>query len=246
MTPAWHCQICGAGEPRHLVTQRDFVWVECPGCGFICLEPMPSFEAARAIQDAASGEAFIRDYTVKRRSKMRRSMGRVRRLKRRMRGRRLLDVGANVGFLVEAARRQGLEAVGLEINPVLVDHASATLPGNRFICGTMEEAGLAAESFDCVYTSEVIEHLVDVNSFIAEIARVSRPGGLLYLTTPEIEHYKTGPDPLTWRWLNAPNHKLYFNRDNIRALLDRHGFGIERFFNNRWGKPGIKLLARRA
>ena len=176
MAPAWNCQVCGAGEPRHLVTQGGFRWVECPGCGFVCLDPMPSFEAARQNENAGLGGFFIREYTRKGRSKMRRSKRRVRRLKRRMAGERLLDVGCNVGYLLEAARRQGLEAVGVETNPILVAHAAATLPGNRFICGSIEEADLDADSFDCVYTSEVIEHLVDVNSFLAGIARVAPAG----------------------------------------------------------------------
>ena len=70
----------------------------------------------------------------------RRSRKRVRRLKRRMPGPRLLDVGSNIGCLVEAGREIGLDAVGVEINPVLVEAARETYPEATFIASAMEES----------------------------------------------------------------------------------------------------------
>lgn len=42
----------------------------------------------------------------------------------------------------------------------------------------------AANSFDVVISCETIEHLPDPRAAVREMARVTRPGGLLYLTTP--------------------------------------------------------------
>ncbi len=42
----------------------------------------------------------------------------------------------------------------------------------------------AANSFDVVISCETIEHLPDPRAAVCEMARVTRPGGLLYLTTP--------------------------------------------------------------
>jgi len=42
----------------------------------------------------------------------------------------------------------------------------------------------AANSFDVVISCETIEHLLDPGAAVREMARVTRPGGLLYLTTP--------------------------------------------------------------
>ena len=242
----WSCQVCRHDAASHLVTQGAYEWLQCARCGFAALAELPSFEAARQLQDAAMGAVYIQDNMRKLASKLRRSRRRVRRLKRHMPGRRLLEIGANIGCFVEAARRLGLEAVGLEINPTLVAHARQAFPDNAFVCGTVEEAGFDAASFDGVYCAEVIEHLVDVNSFMSAISQAVRPGGSLFLTTPELARYITGPDVATWRSLVAPDHKLYFNRDNMAQFLQRHGFEQVRFLRNWNRKPGIKLLARRA
>ena len=108
---------------------------------------------------------------------------------------RLLDVGANGGFLVEAARELGFEAVGVELDPVSVDYAARHFAGSRFVRGTVEDLAAAGEpTFDAVYCSEVIEHVPDPNGFISGIVALMRPGALLYLTTPDIGHWRRPRD----------------------------------------------------
>jgi SAM-dependent methyltransferase len=238
------CQVCGADDAATLVTQHGFAWLRCPDCGFAFLAEMPSADAASAIQDDAMGARYIAGYQTKLDSKMRRSRRRVARLARRMPGPRLLDVGANIGCLVAAGAERGLDAVGLEINPALVAHAQKTYPAGRFVCGTIEDNDFADASFDGVYCSEVIEHVPDNNSFVAGIARVTAPGGVLFLTTPGLHEYVRGGDPGAWRDFGAPDHKLYHTRDSMRRLLARHGFDRVHFVYS-FGK-GLKLFARRA
>ena len=237
------CQVCGAGSPSPLVSQHGFAWLRCPDCGFAFLAQMPTDEAAADIQDTAMGERYIAGYQKKLDSKMRRSRRRVARLARRMPGKRLLDVGSNIGCLVEAGRERGLDAVGLEINPALVDHASKTYPGSRFVAGTIEDCPFPDASFDGVYCSEVIEHVPDNNSFVAGIARVLAPGGVLFLTTPGLHEYIKGSDAGAWPDFGAPDHKLYHTRESLRRLLTRHGFDRVGFVYS-FGK-GLKLFARR-
>ena len=45
-------------------------------------------------------------------------------------------------------------------------------------------AGIADNSFDFAVTFQVIEHIQEDNTFIKEIHRVLKPGGMLFLTTP--------------------------------------------------------------
>lgn len=242
-TDAPACQVCGADSPSPLVSQHGFAWLRCPDCGFAFLARMPTDEAAADIQDMEMGERYIAGYQKKLDSKMRRSRRRVARLARRMPGKRLLDVGSNIGCLVEAGRERGLDAVGLEINPALVDHASKTYPGARFVAGTIEDCAFTDASFDGVYCSEVIEHVPDNNSFVAGIARVMAPGAVLFLTTPGLHEYTKGPDAGSWPDFGAPDHKLYHTRESMRRLLARHGFDRVSFVYS-FGK-GLKLFARR-
>ncbi len=234
------CLGCGNTVWATLLSEGDCHWWRCTTCGFARLIPMP--DAAAAAGDEI-GLAYIDAFRRKTDKKMRRSRGRVRRLQRRMRGARLLDVGANVGCLVEAGRRAGLETVGIELNSALAAYARRTYPDCAFHTGALEDAALDAASFDGIHCSEVIEHAPDNERFVAALARLLKPGGVLYLTTPAAHEYiyRSGrPRP---RAFGAPDHKLYHTRKSLRVLLARHGF--ERIgFKFNFGR-GHKLFAHR-
>ena len=236
------CEVCGGGAMAPLAAENGYDWVRCEACGFASLSPMPDGAAAGELQGPEVARDYIRTLTAKADSKMRRSRRRVRHLGRRMRGPDMLDVGSNIGCFVEAGREIGLRAVGLDINPDLVAFARERYPACEFVHGTLEEADLGGRRFDGVYTSEVIEHVVDPNAFLAGIFRLLKPGGVLYLTTPDLRGYRRRRPP-GWAPLGAPDHKLYFTPENMRRMLTKHGFSDIRFrFNT---KPGIKLFARR-
>ncbi|HTE31061.1 MAG TPA: class I SAM-dependent methyltransferase [Chryseolinea sp.] len=58
-------------------------------------------------------------------------------------------------------------------------------PGAKFISMNIPPlSGLADNSYDCVVSFQVIEHIQDDASFLKEIRRVLKPGGLAILTTP--------------------------------------------------------------
>ena len=240
-TPA--CVGCGGRDWAPLVDQNEYHWWRCRRCELARLIPMPSEPAARAdIGGDAIGRSYIDGYRAKLAKKMRRSARRAQRLARLMPGKRLLDVGSNIGCLVEAGRRLGLESVGVEINRTLIDFARETYPACRFLAAPIEEAPLEGATFDGVYCSEVIEHVPDQDRFVAAIAAVMRPGAVLYLTTPGAHEYvrRGAPRP---RDFGAPDHKLYHSRASLGSLLARHGFAKVRFLFN-FGR-GLKLYAVR-
>jgi SAM-dependent methyltransferase len=223
------CAGCGGRDWAPLVEQNGYAWWRCRDCDLARLIPAPAEPAARAeIGSDAIGRGYIDGYRAKLAKKMRRSACRVRRLARRMPGKRLLDVGSNIGCLVEAGRRIGLEPVGVEINRTLIDFARETFPACRFLAAAIEEAPLDGAQFDGVYCSEVIEHVPDQDRFVAALAAHMRPGAVLYLTTPGAHEYvrmgRARP-----RDFGAPDHKLYHTRRSLKALLERHGLARVRF-----------------
>lgn len=242
------CQICGGHNIAPFLEQRGMTLVRCRGCGFVWLHPLPgSAEVSVMYTDAYAGTTA--GYFGKVDKKMRRSRGRARALRAMMPARaskpRLLDVGASGGFLVEAAREAGFDATGIELDAASVGYARAHYPQNRFVQGTVEEFAQQSPDtwFDAVYCSEVIEHVTDVNAFVAAIASVMPAGAILYLTTPDIGHWRRPRDITRWDAFDPPSHCLYFDSRTLKRLLARHGFSdIRRRFA--W-KPGLKVIARR-
>ena len=237
------CAACGGRAFAPLVAQRGYAWHRCGGCGMARLMPWPNEADTAFIAGDAIGEGYIRDNESKLGKKLWRARKRLFVLKRLMPGRRFLDVGSNVGAAVEAARRAGLEAVGIEINPRLVAYARATFPACIFLAEPLERADPGGRRFDGMMCAEVIEHVPDQDGFVGALAGALNPRGVLYLTTPALHEYVGAGAPATWRDFGAPDHKLYHTRDSLARLFAKHGFGKPFFLPN--GKRGWKMLVRK-
>lgn len=100
---------------------------------------------------------------------------------------RALDVGANTGLLVLAARRTGLECEGVE--PVDEAREAARQIGVRLgvplevAAGRAESLPFPEASFDIVLANSVMEHVESVERAFAEAFRVLRPGGVFWFST---------------------------------------------------------------
>lgn len=97
----------------------------------------------------------------------------------RVAGGRWLDVGTGNGVLpmrlLEAGAR---EAVALDVADRRVNGARAT----RFVAGRAERLPFADGSFDGVTSSNVLEHTRDTVASVDELLRVTRPGGVIFLS----------------------------------------------------------------
>ena len=169
---------------------------ECADCCLVYVDPMPDADAIAALYGDAY-EGATSGCFAKVESKMRRVRRRVAALARIVPPspgggpQRFLDVGYNGGFMTEAARERGFAPTGVELNGAAVAYAQQHYPANDFIHGTVEAFGESGPApFDAVYCSEVIEHVPGVNGFVAAIAALMRPGSVLYLTTPDIGHWR--------------------------------------------------------
>lgn len=101
-------------------------------------------------------------------------------------GRRALDAGCGAGLLCEPLARLGAEVTGVDAAPENVAAARAHAQGSGLDISyvTGELAVLDIGTFDLVTSLEVIEHVADKRAFLASLAAVLEPGGLMVLSTP--------------------------------------------------------------
>ena len=185
-------------------------------------------------------------YFPKEAAKLARGRRSLRRPQSYVHGGRFLDAGCNGGFVVEAAREAGFKAVGVELDAAAVAWPREHYPANTYFVEALEsfaEVSDHVEAFDVLYCSEMIEHAPDANRFAASLASLLRPRGVLYLTTPDVSHWRRPRDLAQCDAYTPPEHCLYFTSLSLARLLDRHGLGGARR-RIAW-KPGIKVLARK-
>jgi ubiquinone/menaquinone biosynthesis C-methylase UbiE len=106
-------------------------------------------------------------------------------------GKRVLEVACGRGGFTALLQARGAEVVGSDFSHTalrIANSKGAALrsPESRLSLAQADAHQLpyASDSFDVVISCETIEHLLDPVQGLREMARVARPGALLYLTTP--------------------------------------------------------------
>jgi 2-polyprenyl-3-methyl-5-hydroxy-6-metoxy-1,4-benzoquinol methylase len=132
-------------------------------------------------------------------------------------GKKLLDVGTGRGYLLEVARDMGFDVHGLDISAYAAGKAGAHFPG-RIFRGQLAEAGYADASFDVVTMTDLLEHISDPMALLAEVKRILKPGGLLFIITPNTDSLTR--KVLGRRWFQFKHeHVIYWNRGSLLRLL---------------------------
>lgn len=142
---------------------------------------------------------------------------------------RLLDVGCASGWLLHHARARGWQAQGVELSEAAVRFARER--GLDVHHGDLAGARLPESSFDVVYMGDVLEHVPDCRATLAEVSRVLKPGGFLYLRGPITTHsiaralalraYGFLGRPIVLR--EPPYHLWEFTPRSLAGLLARVG-----------------------
>jgi ubiquinone/menaquinone biosynthesis C-methylase UbiE len=145
---------------------------------------------------------------------------------------RVLDWGCGWGQMTALLRQAGIDAVAFDYRADL--DAPTTEPLRRF---PEIEAHLSSEpvqlpfdddSFDTVLSCGVLEHVPDPDGSVAELVRVLRPGGMLYISNlPNRYSYTERAARLLGRYYHGqlPDDRVYTSR-TARELLERHGFRV--------------------
>ncbi|MGH9013424.1 MAG: class I SAM-dependent methyltransferase [Acidimicrobiia bacterium] len=104
---------------------------------------------------------------------------------------KLLDVGCGRGAFGSFVRKQlGWEVHGVELIDDFVAEAAKRLHSAQAVAISEAPLPFPSDSFDLVFAGEIIEHLVDTDAFLAEIARVTQPGGTVIVTTPNLASFE--------------------------------------------------------
>ena len=134
----------------------------------------------------------------------------------------LLDVGCGSGMMLRLMRELGWDAEGIDLDPQAVAVAAAAgLPAR---VGTLTSLELPARHYAAVTSSHVIEHVEDPAVFLRECLRVTRPGGRLAVTTPNVAGLGSSVFGANWRGLEPPRHFQVFRASALARLAEAVGY----------------------
>lgn len=135
---------------------------------------------------------------------------------------RVLDVGFGGGVFLNYAASMGWDVAGVDIDEVVIRNGKAR--GIDARQGSIEAFADQPESFDYITISHVIEHVYDPVETLKIAYRLLKPGGQLWLDTPNIDSYGYAHYGANWLGVDAPRHLVIFGWDTMRYALKEAGF----------------------
>ncbi len=147
--------------------------------------------------------------------------------RRYTRGKKVLDAGCGTGYGSAELAQEAGSVTGIDLSSEALDYARANYPlaNVSWAAGSCIRLPFCSASFDVVVAFEVIEHLEDPATFIAECARVLQPEGLFIVSTPNKRYYAES------RAASGPN------------LYHQHEFEVDEFHRSLSGFfPHVTLL----
>lgn len=243
------CTVCGGlVDPAKCLRWSKDGWdiLRCPACGLVFRSVLP--EAAE-LHDIYAEKYFLAaggdvggqgyaDYVGEAELHREAARDRLRLLSRYVSPGRLLDVGAAAGFFVDEAGRAGWDARGIDIAPSMVEWGRERL-GVRLENAALVDSEIAPASLAAVTMWDYIEHATDPRGDVGRAFRLLQPGGLLALSTGDVDSLAARISGRRWHLLTPRHHNYYFSGATLRRMLESADYEIV------WlGHPGHRYTLR--
>jgi len=226
------CPTCGSTDATLELEKDHMRIVRCKACDLVYVNP--TFDEAHYKQVYASQayQDIVRDlginsheYRVNRFGAERVRMMGEHLLPANGRPPRYLDVGCSTGFVVEAARDKGWEAIGIDLNPSAIEFGRSRGLDLRTVA--LEEGGFAPRTFDAVSLFDVLEHLLDPRRTLSACTDLLAPGGILFIYVPNFDSASRLLMGSNAHFIWPTHHLNYYTPTTIRDLMLRHSLTPE-------------------
>lgn len=195
-----HCPICQSKETDFFAKKSSYIFYRCISCKCLFMKALPSlseldeyYKNNFQYQDGALNEKIIRIQSKRILKQLLNSFPTAK---------TICDVGSGYGFFLDEAKKKNYEVFGIEPAKPLAKNSKQEFNLPIFAGTLTEYLKSQKKKYDIVTCIHVIEHVRNPKQFIDSLLRLVKPGGLLYLETP-----------------NSDSHLLYVEKDNYTFLI---------------------------
>ena len=239
--PIAACPACNHPETHYFVTKNNYSFNQCAECDFVFLNPMPNQEELN--EQYTDDETEAEPTYNKSGSRLRRAFIKLPRFLPYALGKTTLDFGCGGGFIAYALSFIAKSSSGIDISENAVAYAKRRFKRANYFCMDFVQLLETTDKYDFVYSSEVIEHVSDINLYMKTLAHLVKKGGYAYITTPDLGHPKVPENIMEWAMLCPPIHVQHFTKKTVAILFKRYGFNVVKFYKHK--KPGLIFLVQK-
>jgi SAM-dependent methyltransferase len=138
-----------------------------------------------------------------------------------LRGALMLDVGGGPGYFRSAFESAGCTYVALDAD--VGEMSSRGSVGPRTVVGDGMRLPFASDSVDLCYSSNVLEHVRDPWRMAEEMLRVTRPGGVVFLSYTTWYGPWGGHETAPWHYLGGARARRRYARKHGHEPKNRYG-----------------------
>lgn len=217
------CPLCGVSlqdRPANRLGDysRDHL-LRCARCSFVFSSAVPSDEDYARVYGAYD---YAAEDAARTAINIEKERGIAARLVGELKTGRVLDIAAGAGRFLERFQELGFECYATEFDEKMQDYLRSkgfkVLPGG--VLPEAPEDGM----FDIVVFTEIVEHINIPVPVLERIHRLLRPGGRLYITTPNFNSLERRVLKQDWGMICWPEHISYWTPVTLNRLLRDRGF----------------------
>ena len=256
-TTARRCRVCDGDELAvvfmcrdHLVSGEEFRILHCGRCGLRATDPIPPEEIIGRYygSDDYLGLARTRAGVMNRvyhlaRRITARGRARIAIASAPLRRGRILDVGCGTGEFLAHMHRRGWTVCGVE--PLARARIAAQRTPGVEVLDVAGFRALRERRFEIVTLWHALEHVHDVDGYLAHIGGLLVDGGALVIACPNYASFDAGYYGRSWYAYDPPRHLWHYRPETMRRQLANHGFAVRAMHAPRLDPFYIALLTER-
>ena len=225
------CRVCAENKKIKVeFIKNSYKLLKCPTCGLTYLDYNPKlwqitkFYSANYFKGCGLDFGYY-NYFAEKTNLVKIGEKRLEEIERLTKIGKILDVGCATGFFLEVAKNRGWQVSGLEISSFAGNVAKKKF-GKNIIIGELKEDTFPKNYFDSVTLWDTIEHLPNPKNTLKIIYKNLKNGGVLALSTGNIESLLAQISGRSWHLYHLPEHLSFFSPKTIAKLLENCGFKV--------------------
>ncbi len=234
---ACKCLLCGADNYIHIADERGLSVVKCRECNLLYTNPraVDSEKNYFGDIDIFRDEARMIFKGQRPHHRDRNYIFELKHIKKiKGEGKKLVDVGSNMGFYLRIAKKMGFDAEGVEPSPSLAKLSSEQW-GLKIHNGFLENVSLPDKYCDVLSLIDVFEHVTNPSELLGTAHRIIKDDGIVVIKVPNGDYNlskqrlakmtgKSGMD--IW---DCCEHVAHYTYATFKKMAEKSGFKIKKF-----------------
>ena len=226
------CPICNSSDRNIYIKHRNYQLLKCKECNLVYQTPRKRelLLNKQYVDNVSSrSEYYESTFLIDKIVFKERLTKTIQLLNISPQGKKVLDIGCNIGSFLSSAKELGFDLLGIEPNPYAAKECEKR--GFKVLNSFFDKTNLKGmeNQFDLIHLGDITEHVTTPLELIKTVSEFTKSGGCVLISTPNINSI------IARTFQIKPNeHILYFDDSSLNYLIEHAGLkAVKTFITSR-------------